>query len=38
LIHIGRHAGYRFKGCVPPHRTYVLETGTPSPFPSGMEL
>jgi hypothetical protein len=25
------------KGCVPVHRTYVLKTGTPSPFPNGLE-
>ena len=28
----------RFDGCVPVPGAYVPETGTPPPFPNGMEL
>ena len=29
---------HRFDACVPVPGTYVPETGTPPPFPNGMEL
>ena len=34
----GAMQAQRFERCVPVAGAYVPETGTPSPFPSGMEL
>ena len=33
-----RRGAVRFEACVPVPGTYVPETGTPPPFPNGMEL